>query len=1109
MVLIKTVFSRKKPKLKKRLEISQNGEMINISGFLSNQNYEVKKLMLMSTEDGSRIELDNKEKNNYFNFPIKLTDYKNLFGKIEDIYNLYLIVKVHEEQLTEQQKIKLKQKETTVYNEQTKYFEYPIRLGRFEETVTVSLNPALIDGVRYQLYKTIKGNVSLAVNKIVKQSVKTEIKYLKSKKNELVIGGNIFSRNHEIEDIKLVVIGRDNKVEEHYSEVSLKYLKKESIKKFGLNRYNFKVTFNLNDLSQNDLFNEDVYDLFFKIKFLHLDEDEMIRIGRPRFRARNNIKFIYTTKNGKVFVATPYYTFRLFNLSLQVDCFEKEEFFYLKRVMRWSFFYRLFNRNKKVWIVGERPYKAQDTGYHFFKYVREKYPNKNIYYVIEKDSPELKNVEPYGNVLFYKSKQHIKNVLIAERIIGSHHPDYLYPLRTKQFDKKVKAKKIFLQHGVMGTKNMVANYGKNAPSFSTDLFLVSSQFEREMIINDFGYDPDEVVITGLSRFDSLFKDDVKTRRQLLIIPTWREWLVRDDQFLESEYYERYKELIYNKELHQLAKTYNFEILFCLHPNMQKFTHFFNGAPVRVINQGEVDVQFLLKQSSIMVTDYSSVAFDFSFLNKPIIYYQFDRERFIGKRGSHLDLNNDLPGDIVFELNQLIEKVKNYAENNFQMKEENKQKAAKFIKYKDQNSCERIFQAIQTKVPKKTFMQKVENNELYNTLFKIFRRSKYYFPTMKLFYNFARKFIPVDKNLILFESGIGKQYADSPRYIYEEIVKQNLNYKKIWVCNKNIRFKDVENTKRIQRLSPSYYYYLARAGYWVNNQNFPTYIKKPENTIYLQTWHGTPLKKMLHDIENVMGRTDDYVDRVTQAIKNWDYLISPSAYATKAFRSAFKYEGKVLEIGYPRNDIFYHENKDKIKCSIKNRLNIPESKKIILYAPTFRDYQATTINRFTFDLRMDLEKMKAELGEDYILLLRMHVIIKNKINLDEAIKDFAFDVSDYPDVQELLLITDILITDYSSVMFDFANTRNPMLFYTYDLELYRDKVRGFYMDFEKEAPGPFVRNTEEIIDAIQNIEIIKKQYLDKYKQFYEKYCYLEDGKASERVVKLLFAQKDNN
>jgi|SRR5690606_13127773 len=113
------------------------------------------------------------------------------------------------------------------------------------------------------------------------------------------------------------------------------------------------------------------------------------------------------------------------------------------------------------------------------------------------------------------------------------------------------------------------------------------------------------------------------------------------------------------------------------------------------------------------------------------------------------------------------------------------------------------------------------------------------------------------------------------------------------------------------------------------------------------------------------------------------------------------------------------------------------------------------------------------------------------------------------VQELLLITDILITDYSSVMFDFANTRNPMLFYTYDLELYRDKVRGFYMDFEKEAPGPFVRNTEEIIDAIQNIEIIKKQYLDKYKQFYEKYCYLEDGKASERVVKLLFAQKDNN
>src|SRR5699024_11818145 len=118
---------------------------------------------------------------------------------------------------------------------------------------------------------------------------------------------------------------------------------------------------------------------------------------------------------------------------------------------------RLWNRKKDIWVVGERIYKAQDTGYHFFKYVREKYPNKKIYYVIDPKSPELRNVSSYGNVLYSKSKEHIKMVISATRIIGSHHPDYLYPLRTHEFKRKVKAQRIFLQHGIMGTNNMLAN----------------------------------------------------------------------------------------------------------------------------------------------------------------------------------------------------------------------------------------------------------------------------------------------------------------------------------------------------------------------------------------------------------------------------------------------------------------------------------------------------------------------------------------------------------------------------------------------------------------------------------------------------------------------------
>ena len=516
----------------------------------------------------------------------------------------------------------------------------------------------------------------------------------------------------------------------------------------------------------------------------------------------------------------------------------------------------------------------------------------------------------------------------------------------------------------------------------------------------------------------------------------------------------------------------------------------------------MDVQHLIKESALMLTDYSSVGFDFSFLYKPVIYYQFDRDRFIGKRPSHLDLDNDLPGEICFEENEVIELLHSYCENNFQMKPEYVKRANKFIKYRDRNACKRIYHVVRNNTAKKPLIYSSKVDLLVTGVFNKFRKSRYYFPTMKMLYNIGRKVIKPDKNLILFESGLGKQYADSPRYIYEEIVKRGLKYKKVWVYNKQHRFMD-PNTIRIKRLSPQYYYYLLKAGYWVNNQNFPTYIKKPRKTRYLQTWHGTPLKRMLFDLEEVYGRDDGYKERVSSAVENWDYLISPSPYATKAFRSAFRFKKEVLELGYPRNDIFYRPEKEDIINKVRNKLRIPEDKKVILYAPTFRDNQTTKDNKFTFEIKMDLERMKEQLGDEYVVLLRLHVVVSSKLRIDESLTDFAKNVSGYPDIQELLLISDILITDYSSVMFDFANTGNPMLFFTYDLADYRDNLRGFYMDFEEEAPGPLVNNTDEIIENINNIDDIKMKYNKKYKAFQEKYCPLEDGNASKRVVDRLF------
>lgn len=148
-------------------------------------------------------------------------------------------------------------------------------------------------------------------------------------------------------------------------------------------------------------------------------------------------------------------------------------------------------------------------------------------------------------------------------------------------------------------------------------------------------------------------------------------------------------------------------------------------------------------------------------------------------------------------------------------------------------------------------------------------------------------------------------------------------------------------------------------------------------------------------------------------------------------------------------------------------------------------------------------MKERLGDEYVLLLRPHIIISNKIIIDKSLEDFIYNVADYEEISDLYLISDICITDYSSVMFDFANTRKPLLFFTYDLDHYKDNLRGFYMNFEDEAPGPLLKDNETLIDSIKNIETINKSYQEKYDKFYDKFCSFEKGNAAKRIVEKLF------
>ena len=380
------------------------------------------------------------------------------------------------------------------------------------------------------------------------------------------------------------------------------------------------------------------------------------------------------------------------------------------------------------------------------------------------------------------------------------------------------------------------------------------------------------------------------------------------------------------------------------------------------------------------------------------------------------------------------------------------------------------------------------NKNKNTLYKL----AYYHRYLKL---------PIKENVVLFETFMAKNYSDSPKYIYEALQKMAPGkYECVWAINGD---HDIPyGAKCVKRFSFQYAYYLAVSKYLVFNVRQPLWYRKREGQIFLETWHGTPLKRLVFDQEEVTSASPKYKEQFYRQRQEWDYLVSANPFSSKTFRSCFLYEGKMLEYGYPRNDILYAPDRDQRAQALKAKLGIPKEKKTILYAPTWRDDEHYGKGEYKFTLALDLQKMKTLLGKDYVLLLRTHHYIADKIDTT-GLEGFAYNLSSYDDISEIYLITDICITDYSSVFFDFANLKRPILFYTYDIEKYKNQLRGFYIDMHTEVPGPLLYTSEEVIDAILHIDQIQKRYAKRYEEFYDRFCCFDDGHASENIVKEVF------
>lgn len=386
------------------------------------------------------------------------------------------------------------------------------------------------------------------------------------------------------------------------------------------------------------------------------------------------------------------------------------------------------------------------------------------------------------------------------------------------------------------------------------------------------------------------------------------------------------------------------------------------------------------------------------------------------------------------------------------------------------------------------MIKLKLSKRLKNIEKIIRRLKMYtYPILKL--------QKIDQELIVFESFLGRSCNDNPKAIYDYMKDRYPNMKYVWIVDKKSNL-EIDGVRTVNRMSFKYFVLIAKTKYIVNNSRMPNFFEKREEQVYLQTWHGTPLKKLVFDMENnVMPGTnkEKYLKNFSNEVENWSYLVSPNSYSTKIFKSAFKYDGEILEYGYPRNERL-HKVTEEDRTMLRAKFGISKEDKAILYTPTYRDNNNKGRGSYNQDMMLDLELLNKQ--PNLKVLMRTHYLISEQLNLD--MYENIIDVSDEKDINNLFVISDALLNDYSSTMFDYLVLDKPLLLFPYDLEEYKNDIRGFYMEYS-DLPGEQISDTNRLVEIMADLEKYSKFWEKDLKMFKEKMILSEEAKACKLIV----------
>ncbi|MET7798242.1 bifunctional glycosyltransferase/CDP-glycerol:glycerophosphate glycerophosphotransferase [Streptomyces decoyicus] len=367
-------------------------------------------------------------------------------------------------------------------------------------------------------------------------------------------------------------------------------------------------------------------------------------------------------------------------------------------------------------------------------------------------------------------------------------------------------------------------------------------------------------------------------------------------------------------------------------------------------------------------------------------------------------------------------------------------------------------------------------------------------------------LPVKKRTVVFESHLGKQFSDSPRAIYEEMRRQGLEFEAIWSYAGSPK-EFPKGVTLVKRWSLPYLKALAQAEFWVDNQSYPLKLTKRPETTYIQTWHGSALKNMGFDQPSLKAQTRQQQAEQQRSLDRFDRFLIRSEHDVHTLAKAFRLKEKtLLRVGYPRNDALVRARQREAALGARERgplaaeLGIAEDKTVLLYAPTFRKAGG---RHGRFELPFDVERFADQFGDRYVLLVRSHYL--NHVVLPPTVQGRVIDVSARHDVTPLLELADGLITDYSSVMFDYALLDRPLVFFTYDYDEYVHEGRGTYFDLLEHAPGPVVRTEDAFHEAIKSFESQALDYAKSRKEFVAKFGEYDQGNAAQSIVDQFFAQ----